>query len=223
MSKTNQYFGKLNSEEIANGINLAIKNAKRLYKDAEILFNESRFSSSLALAILAIEESGKVSILRGLSLEEDNKKRSKWWKEYRNHLKKNSHWILPQLVSEGARVFDELSQMYSEDADHPQFLDTLKQLALYTDCLGKRNWTYPEEIVDKDLCESILKIAEVFTSKDEVTKLEIDLWKKHLKPVWLSDTQTMKKALLAWHEDMKKHNLNSEDDRFIEFLMNKAN
>lgn len=113
MGISNQYFGKLDSEKAAEGINLAIKNSQRLLKDAEILFEQESYSSSVALVILSIEESGKVPIIRRVLLEEDDKQRAKAWKSFRNHLQKNNQWILPDLVSKGSNTLDELKKMFA--------------------------------------------------------------------------------------------------------------
>src|SRR5260221_5909890 len=62
-----QFVGALAPQQVADGMNAAGRNAKRLYEDAELLFNASRFASACALAVLSIEEAGKVSVLRGIS------------------------------------------------------------------------------------------------------------------------------------------------------------
>ena len=66
--KLPQYKGKLTAEEVAAGINAARQNAKRLFHSAEILFANGDYATSVSLAILAIEESGKSSILRGIAV-----------------------------------------------------------------------------------------------------------------------------------------------------------
>ena len=75
--RLNQYKGSLNSSQIAAGINSALLNSKRLVEDSILLFNEERYPSAVSLAILSIEEAGKVSILRELALYSDEKKLKK--------------------------------------------------------------------------------------------------------------------------------------------------
>ncbi|MGM0985309.1 MAG: AbiV family abortive infection protein, partial [Pseudomonadota bacterium] len=48
-----------------------------------------------SLATLSIEESGKVSILRAMSLARDEKELKEEWRRYRSHTNKNVQWILP--------------------------------------------------------------------------------------------------------------------------------
>jgi AbiV family abortive infection protein len=59
-----QYKGRLTPQQAADGINEARGNAERLYADAAVLFEQKRFESACALAILSIEEFGKPAILR---------------------------------------------------------------------------------------------------------------------------------------------------------------
>ena len=75
MTKKNiiQYKGKLSAHKIAEGINAALQNANRLADDAELLLEHKKYPSAACLAILSIEESGKVSILRELSIARDGK------------------------------------------------------------------------------------------------------------------------------------------------------
>ena len=71
--KLDQYRGKLSPVQISEGINAAISNAKRLADDAELLLKERRFPSAASLAVLSIEESGKLSILRQLDVVQNDK------------------------------------------------------------------------------------------------------------------------------------------------------
>lgn len=222
MGISNQYFGKLDSEKAAEGINLAIENSQRLLKDAEILFEQESYSSSVALAILSIEESGKVPIIRRVLLEEDDKQRAKAWKSFRNHLQKNNQWILPDLVSKGSNNLDELKKMFAEEAEHPKILNVLKQISLYTECVGKAKWVYPDEVITKEIAEAKLQTATILCPDKEVTPLELDLWQKYLKPVWKSDMKSMKKAIIEWNRAMEKHGLDSYDEEIMtDFVMGK--
>ncbi len=83
-----QWKNTLKPAQIAEGMNAANNNARRLIEDAEILFNLNRFPSALSLSILSIEESGKVSILRELALAKNGDQVKEAWKAYRSHTKK---------------------------------------------------------------------------------------------------------------------------------------
>ena len=58
----------------------ALQNASRLAEDADALLKNDRIPSAAALAILSIEESGKVSILRQMAIAEDDKEWLQLWK-----------------------------------------------------------------------------------------------------------------------------------------------
>lgn len=214
-----QFKDSLSASQIASGINLAIKNSRRLFEDASLLFDKGRYPSALALAILSIEESGKVSILRSLSLADDGKELKKGWKRYRSHKDKNTHWIALDLMFEGARTLEDLSRIADPDSDHPEILDQLKQVALYTDCLGSVHWSFPEEVIEKDLAAGILRTADIFSRKQSCTEEHISLWIKHMLPVKNHSQSTQKKALLNWFTEMKSKGYITEGEiAFKDFL-----
>src|SRR4051812_29094505 len=99
-----EYRGLLTAQAAAAGMNAAISNARRLYDDAHLLADQQRFPSALALAILAIEEAGKVSVIRGITMCETDADASREWKRYRSHREKNNQWVLPDFVARGART-----------------------------------------------------------------------------------------------------------------------
>ena len=68
--KLSQYRGKLSPAQIADGMNAAIRNARRLSDDARTLFDLERYPTAASIAVLSIEESGKVSILRLITAAE---------------------------------------------------------------------------------------------------------------------------------------------------------
>ncbi len=167
--KLDGYKGRLSTEQIADGMNAAEQNAERLLADAEILMKNGRFPSAAALAILSIEESGKVSILRSLAVARDDKEVSTYWRDYRSHTKKNVAWLLPQLVANGARRLEDFRPLFDEKSDHPFILDQVKQLGFYTDCLGAAHWSLPEEVIDEKLAAMLVQVARLFTKNGETT------------------------------------------------------
>jgi AbiV family abortive infection protein len=207
-----KYKGRLTPEQIAEGINAASRNAVRLVGDADLLLESERFPSAAALAILAIEEAGKVAILRELSVaQEDDKALDNCWRDYRRHTKKNVAWLLPQLVAEGARGLDDFRPLFGKNADHPFLLDNVKQISLYTDCLGDAHWSTPADVINGDLAKILVQIAQFFLTDRDVTSKEIELWVKHMRPYMRSgeviDYDSAKQALLDWHADMQEHGL----------------
>jgi AbiV family abortive infection protein len=217
--KLDSYKGKLSADQVAAGINAAIQNAKRLAEDASLLFEAGRFPSAASLAILSIEESGKVSILRSLALAKTNEDIADAWRDYRAHTKKNVSWLLPQLVEQGARKLDDFKPLFEESSDHPYVLDLLKQIAFYTDCLGRAHWSMPQEVIDESLAKMLIQVAKMFARDKHVSKTEIKLWIKHIGPVWKRDPSWMKQALCNWYREMQDAGLapagENEMEKFI--------
>jgi len=219
--KLNGYRGKLSPQQIAEGINVAKKNSYRLVRDAEFLCEAGRYPSAASLAILSIEESGKVSILRQLALARDEKEIAECWRDYRSHTKKNVAWLSPQLFVNGARRLEDFRPLFDAESNHPFLLDQLKQIGFYTDCLGQGHWSIPENQIDESLAKGLVQIADIHSrSQKEVTALEIELWIKHLKPVWKTNMTAMKVAIIDWEKDMVEHGLAEKSENNMEKFIN---
>lgn len=222
--KGKQYKGKLDPASASRGIELANLNANSLLNDAQLLFENDRFERSLALSILSIEESGKASIIRSILLTDDHKELKTEWQNYRRHTQKNVAWILPELVKAGTRQLDELRPIVDMDSDHPRILDDLKQLAFYTDIFSARKWIIPSKVVDKALANTFLNIAKVLCKKEGgvmTSEQELELWIKHVKPVWKKDMLSMKQALINCYNEAESLGLMSEGEtkKMIDFLI----
>lgn len=200
------FRGSLGIAQVAAGMNAATKNASRLVKDARFLLSNSRWPSAASIAALSIEESGKVVILRRfLTATEDEIKTL--WKEYRTHTKKNLNWILPDLVAQGARKLDDFHPLVDHTSDHPEALNTIKQLGFYTDCLGDAHWSMPEEVIDAALATQLVTSAEILAPERNISVRELELWVKHMSPIWNTTGEWMKKALVNWYADMQAEGL----------------
>lgn len=210
--------GKLDNKQIADGINAARRNARRLFEDAQILLGADRYPTAASLAILSIEESGKEHIIRGMAIATTETEMLQHWKDYRSHTKKNIMWLLPQLVTEGARHIDDFITLFESTAEHPYILEQVKQVGFYTDCLGKVNWSEPMEVIDKDLATMLVQTARIFLRKGEVTTKEVELWGKHLGPVKNGDFLRQKEATLHWYAEMQELGLLVKGEDFKDFL-----
>lgn len=194
-----QYKGKLTPKQAAEGIEASIENSNSLLTDAKLLFENKRYERSVALAVLAIEEAGKISIIRSILLEDEPGDLKKSWQEYRRHTDKNLSWILPELASKGARQLEDMGPIFDTNSDHGQTLENLKQLSFYTDSFTNSKWSSPKDVIDEKLAGAILTIADVLSKKDNslmTTEKELELWVKHMKPVWKQDMLKMKQALI---------------------------
>jgi AbiV family abortive infection protein len=210
--KLAQYAGTLTLEQIAEGMNLAMRNARSLYEDAKTLFDAERYPTALSLAILSIEEAGKAPILRRMTTETSSDQVKALWREYRSHTKKNVAWTLLQHVNwGGATKLEDLHPIYDETSDHPFLLDQLKQLGFYTDCLGRAHWAVPADVIEKELVEHLLMVARVHSGVTEVTTRELQLWQQHVGDTrHYAYLRVAKKALAKWYEAMQAEGMYPE-------------
>lgn len=199
------YRGQLSPKEIAHGMNAAGRNAKRLLKDAKLLNEAKRFPTACSLAILSIEESGKLCILRSIATAQVEKELRRMWKDYRDHQMKNVMWIITELAGKGARTLDDLKPIFDRESEHPAILDTVKQIGFYTDCNGQGHWSEPDSVVDEGLAQKMLAIAEILTPKHETTEREVELWITHVGPHW--GTPEMKKGAVEFYKAMLREGL----------------
>jgi AbiV family abortive infection protein len=210
--KLNQHKSSLTAAEIAQGMNAVRANARALYEDAALLYENGRYPRAFALAALAIEEAGKQSILRGLAMDISADETKATWRRFRSHREKNTAWVLPDFVAAGARKLGDFDAMYQPEAEHTAILDQLKQLAFYVDCLGNRHWSIPADVVDASLCDALLRTADLLTRDKVVTALEIELWITHMRPVRYSPLPLQQAALLNWRAAMVEHGLAEAED-----------
>jgi AbiV family abortive infection protein len=201
------YCGPLSAAQIAAGMNAAAKNARRLAEDAATLLALGRFPTAASLAILAIEEVGKIPILHGLALATSHVAIARAWKDYRSHTRKNVLWLLPQLVAQGARKLDDLRPLFDEASDHPFLLDQIKQLGFYTDCLGRAHWATPTDL-GEELARALVQTARIFAGTDrEHTEREVELWIEYMGPVWKKGCAVHEEGLVNWYAAMQRAGL----------------
>ncbi len=211
-SKLSQYHGDLDAAQIAHGMNAARRNARRLADDAKSLYDLTRFPTATTLAILSIEESGKVTILRGLATAPTPELRRQRWKDFRSHRSKNVAWIIPELYMKGARTLESLRLASDSSAEHTALLDKLKQVSLYTDCLGAASWSQPDDAIDEALSRALVTIADILAKGRTITELEIQLWIKHMRPTYGASLERQKISLDTWYAAMKENGLWDEED-----------
>ena len=211
-----KYNGELSAAQIAHGINAARRNARRLADDATLLLKAGRYPTAASVAALSIEESGKTTVLREFAFAPNEEVRRRAWKSYRSHRSKNTAWILPELVAKGARDLDSLRLATDSSAAHTALLDQVKQIGLYTDCLGDAHWNEPENVIDENTSKSLVGIADLLANNRLVTVKEIELWVEYMRPAYGTPLERMKTALLQWYAAMRDNNLCDHDDISVE-------
>ena len=205
----NQYMGSLTPKQAADGIAAAMRNAESLLRDAELLLEHGRWPRATALTILAIEESGKVPLLRALLLAKNEAERREEWKAYRSHTEKNVLYILPQLVAEGARSLEDMRPVMDPESEHPEVLDAVKQYGFYTDACGNCHWSIPDEVISEAFAKSMFRLASLLAKGSEAltSAEELEIWVKHMGPVWKHEKWEMDQALAACYAEAEERGL----------------
>lgn len=211
------YAGPLTPAQITEGIAAAQANALRLLDDAKLLLDARRYPSATALAILSMEERGKVVILNRLALVRDPGDVKAAWREYRNHRAKNAGWIIPQLVGQGARTMHDMAAGVDPDGEHTGLLDALKQVSFYTDCLANRHWSIPTEVIDEGVARSIVASAQIMWSARAVTLREVELWAEMVGPHY--NQSGMIAAVIEWQHTMVAEGLSDTTPESLSAFM----
>lgn len=213
------YRGSLSAKEVADGINAARRNAYRLVEDAKLLLAEKRYPSAASLAILAIEEAGKVPILRSLPFAVSEEQIEEVWRDYRNHRAKNGAWVVFDWARGKVDRISDFSRIFNKDSKHTEVLEAIKQLGFYTDFYKNLRWSEPGASIDAELAEGLVHAAEILARPKAVTVREIELWVEHLSDAW--NTTSMPQAIVRWAEAMEREGLGSlSAAEFQKFMSN---
>ncbi len=210
--------GPLTPAQVAQGMNAAARNARRLLADAQLLLDHRRYPSATSVAILSIEESSKISILRGMVGISDPAALKAGWKRYRDHRAKTGFWALIDLYIDGARKVYDFAPVVDRDAPHTATIDAIKQLGFYTGRFSETTWSEPENVVDERLASEAVMRARIFCPNSDVTEREVELWLAHVVPFSGTDRHT--EGLLDWAAAMNREGLSSRTrEEFEEFIV----
>ncbi|WP_342328072.1 AbiV family abortive infection protein [Pedobacter sp. FW305-3-2-15-E-R2A2] len=173
-----QFSAVINPKEAAEGILLALRNAKELLEDAAVLLENKRYPRVVALAILAIEEYGKVEKIKELLLSKQ--KIASLWRELRSHKSKNYPWMFPLLKQMGVNDPELIRDFSNPKSNCVKFLDELKQISFYTEAVkleaGKGcHWWLPSEIVSDEVADFYYRLAKTIVLDDGIVWTEAAL------------------------------------------------
>ena len=216
-----QYKGQLNPSQVAEGINAAASNARRLAADAQLLLECQRFPTAASIAILAIEEYGKIAILRGLSNAVTPESVKDGWRQYRTHTKKNGMGIFVDLFLAGARKLRDFAPAVESQQDHNYAFDNLKQLGFYSDCLASGKWISPCDVITEAESTRLVTVASLLArSLRSVTTREIELWVRIVGPSLSGSQADAEIALAKWYTAMQDSGLIAEGENQMEQFVN---
>ena len=155
--------GYLSPEEIQEGIYCCIQNVGDILEDCNLLLGKGRSARALALSISALEELGKISVLRSINRLPKNKPklRSIQWKKYYKHQEKSSLGLFNTVPDEYRMSVDHIvfSALFVKKQAFP--IEDLRQMALYTSYSKKRKvWLSPREI-EREVASNYFDTARV--------------------------------------------------------------
>jgi hypothetical protein len=106
------------------------------------------------------------------------------------------------LAIAGARNIDDLKKVADDSSDHPELLDYMKQLAVYTDCYVRGAWSTPDAIIEREMAAGILHSARALLGKPDRkhTTREVELWIEHVGPT--EEERRSKHRLLNFYQAM---------------------
>jgi AbiV family abortive infection protein len=199
----------LTLEQIAQAMNAARRNAHDLVEDAQTLLDAGRHVRAAALAILSIEESGKVDVLRCLAGARDADDRAAYVKDLLSHRAKNAHWIIGALRREYPFPPLMLTALKGRDGAHAAYLDKLKQSAIYTDVADDGTSKEPKDSIDQSLAQELIQCAIELTSDTITTPRELELFRDRLSAC--ERLEQLPDTITAYYRDLMSEGLWSGD------------
>jgi AbiV family abortive infection protein len=196
------YAGPLTLQQIADGMNAAAINAGRLGNDARILLEAGSHATASSIAVLSLEESGKISILRQL-VTADGIMQKDIWRRYRSHNSKNFLALVPDLVIGGGTTLKSFKRCFSQDGlSERQTYDALKQSGVYTDCLADQHWSIPSQVITMEIASAVVSWANRVSRRGSATTVrELELWR-----LYMSGGESTEK-LVMWASAMEEEGL----------------
>ena len=183
--------GYLTPEEIQEGIYFCLQNVSDILEDCSLLLGNGRFARPLALSITALEEMGKINVLRSINRLPKNKHklRSLEWKKYYEHQRKSSLGLFSIVPDENRGSIDSIFSSALYVSEQAGLTEDFRQRALYTSYTTKKKvWFSPKEIdrtlayqyfdIARKAFERIMRIKELGFYDSDVLRLEQEMYKE---------------------------------------------
>ena len=145
MEKLERYKGELSLEQLILARNKIIENAKALYEEAMLLYENSKFARTYFLLCIANEELGKSLIVTSAIVDLIAEKIDwhKFWKRLRNHKDKT------RMIEHAENIFVSSDENFTAPENIQKLipvLEELKMASLYSD-MFQNNFFEPNELV----------------------------------------------------------------------------
>lgn len=155
-----QYRGRLTKEQVDEGVRLSQANALRLLNSARLLLLAGDAPTALSLSVLALEEHGKVKVLKSIGNAKNSEEVKIGWANYHLHRAKTVAFTEVYASLKGIVEGRALSEFCDKNSDLLPLVDLMKQLGFYTDCSGNCRWHDPKKI-DTFLAGTMFLAAEM--------------------------------------------------------------
>src|SRR5437870_17767 len=138
--------GLLSPRDVGRGILASHRNARRLFRDALLLFENGRYPGAVSMAILAHEEKSKefaVGIVAaGPQVPPSLARELSPWKDFAHHVRKNATTL------ELARMDEGMAESYVR----------CRERCTYVDCVqGSERWSLPDAVLDREKALALLR------------------------------------------------------------------
>lgn len=164
---------KIDMKKAIEGMASCSDNARKLARDARIMYGRHRYSTALALSIISLEEIGKVWLLNVVCHAQRLQEDVDWgafWKSWRSHDMKGGMASIIDLGLYGADAAD-LAKRSIILGDLAQ----LREQSLYVD-YSSQQWHHPKEVPR----EWVLEILEAAESLSEAVWRECNPRRAHV-------------------------------------------
>lgn len=157
----------LSSETIAHAVGLCWKNGKQYLEESRLLLNAKYYDRAAALAILGMEEVGKIELVGSTAFlkEEESERWNKFWTNFITHGPKQVRtlYVLLRRIFEkkGTIGFQEIIPVkVNEVGESPLInLETLKQKCLYVG-YDELEQKFKFETITEDVAAHLIRLLE---------------------------------------------------------------
>jgi AbiV family abortive infection protein len=169
--------------------------------------SSKKFATSHALSVISIEESAKALIINAIYLELDEPRNL--WKAFRDH-KAKSNFLNPSIKWMARAQFpglDDESLRKVAKGPSPDFLERMKHLGLYIDCIQTDKevvWHKPQNNEDWERVaeERLYEAMSMAYKLRDYSPEELEIWYKHLRKYNKKSKKELKESYKALEKEL---------------------
>src|SRR3712207_4707510 len=200
---------KLTLEQLFEGIQVILNNAQSLSEDATLLFEAGRYPRAASLAILSIEEFGKIFIVAKMAISEDKETLAGLWKDFQRHTAKNFPGVIVNRFLAGDRTIDDLLTNVKDGVGD---LNDIKKQGLYVDYSGDERWLIPSVVITSSVADHYIQLARGLRLEG-LTFENFELIIKNFKSLSGASSEVKRQALFELALKQKLSDTRSEERR----------